>query len=138
MVHDPSDDLARRGLSKQKPDRIFGLKQTSELQFCLKPQTNLRHSPFSDGLLSYPFLILEAKKESGTYGFSDVEDQTAFPIRTLLKIQQALQDASAPATINKVGPLVWFLANRGDEWRVYGCVVVGTGYVSEGSRTTNT
>jgi hypothetical protein len=131
VLHDPSDDLARRGLPKQKPDRIYGLKQTSKLKFYLKPQTNLRHSPFSDGLLSYPFLILEAKKESGTYGFSDVEDQTAFPIRTLLKIQQALQFASAPDTINKFGPLVWFLANRGDEWRVYGCVIVDTGYVRD-------
>jgi hypothetical protein len=122
-------------MPNQQPDRVYGLKHTDLLKSFLmsKKGKTLRHSPFDDGLVSYPFLILEAKAEKGAVGFSAVEAQTAFPIRTLLKIQQELQTVSEPNHENDPGPLVWFLANRGEEWRVYGSIVVGTSYVSYSS-----
>lgn len=125
--------LAKRGVPNQQPDRVYGLKHTDHLKSLLMSEKGqeLRHSPFDGGLVSYPFLILEAKAEKGAAGFSAVEDQTAFPIRTLLKIQQQLQTVSGSNNVNDPGPLVWFLANRGDEWRVYGCVVEGNAYVSD-------
>jgi hypothetical protein len=76
----------------------------------------LRRSPFGDGRVLYPFLIIEAKSEKGSTGFESIENQTAFPIRTLLKLQNDLSIASGTS----IKPLVWFLANQGDEWRVYG------------------
>jgi len=106
VLHDPNDGLDKRALPKQKPDRIYGLKETSNLKELLKPHTILRHSPFTDGLLWYPFLILEAKPEISGHGFSAVEDQTAFPIRTLLKIQFELQSITDTDSFDRLGPLV--------------------------------
>jgi hypothetical protein len=48
--------------------------------------------------------------------------QTAFPIFALLKLQEDLQAQAKPSELGAV-PLVWFFANRGDAWRVYGCFV---------------
>jgi hypothetical protein len=64
----------------------------------------------------YPFLIIEAKSEKGGTGFESIETQTAFPIRTLLKLQKDLSIASGIS----LKPLVWFLANQGDKWVFYG------------------
>ena len=52
----------------------------------------IRCSPFkaeSDPLL-FPFLVLEAKSESSQAGFDDIQTQTAFPIWSLLKLQEGL------------------------------------------------
>ena len=76
---------------------------------------HLKHSPFREKQVLYPFFIIEAKAEKGSAGFESIESQTAFPIRTFLKLQHGLQNESA----GEFDPLVWFLACRGDEWRVY-------------------
>ncbi|TVY81443.1 hypothetical protein LSUE1_G006252 [Lachnellula suecica] len=70
--------------------------------------------------LLFPFLILEAKSEKSACGFDDIQTQTAFPILALIKLQQDLQGQIAGMD-SGAAPLVWFLANRGDAWRVYGC-----------------
>ena len=80
----------------------------------------IRSSPFKEGgtePLLFPFLVLEAKAEKSSNGFVDIQTQTMFPIRALLKLQED------HTTENDLGPLVWFFANRGDSWRVYGCYV---------------
>jgi hypothetical protein len=79
----------------------------------------------------FPFLILEAKSEKSSNGFNDIQTQTAFPILALLKLQEDLL-AQVPDGDVADGPLIWFFANRGDSWRVYGCCLSGeqpSGYV---------
>ena len=44
------------------------------------------------------------------------------PIRILLELQCDLLVESKPIPDDSSGPLVWFFANQGDEWRLYGCV----------------
>jgi hypothetical protein len=44
--------------------------------------------------------------------------QTALPIRTLLDAQDALSRGTGLQSQWKVGPLVWFLANKGEDWRL--------------------
>jgi hypothetical protein len=136
IVH---DQTLRSELPKQEPDRIFGLQATRNFEDLLSrsiPSTTagtapatvgnlVRSSPFkseSDPLL-FPFLVLEAKSESSSNGFDDIQTQTAFPIWALLKLQEDLQLHLVGAESHS-NPLVWFLASRGDAWRVYGCHVI--------------
>lgn len=78
-------------------------------------------SPFGDKCepLLFPFLILEAKANESP-SFQLIQTQTAFPIRALLELQHKLRSHS---TILLPFPLVWFLANRGSEWRIYACFI---------------
>ena len=107
----------------------------------------IRTSPFKEGTepLLFPFLVLEAKAEKSSNGFVDIQTQTMFPVRALFKLQEDLQlemlksqqdlrDEMVDTTENDLGPLVWFFANRGDSWRVYGCYITDDQpphYVSE-------
>ena len=122
--HDPDDNLSDRGLRLQRPDRVFGLEKTEVFKKYLPRRPHLRHSPFEDRNVLFPFLIIEAKSEKGSAGFESIESQTAFPIRTLVKLQRDLQRGSGVS----MNPLVWFLANHGEDWRVY----VATVYEEEG------
>ena len=119
FVHDPADRLREKGLGSQEPDRVFGLRETRAFTDNAFALAGLRRSPFGDGRVLYPFLIIEAKSEKGSRGFESIEMQTAFPIRTLLKLQNDLSTASGSG----IKPLVWFLANQGDEWKVYGAIL---------------
>jgi hypothetical protein len=80
----------------------------------------IRFTPFRpDGEpIVFPFLALEAKSEKGRDGFSDVEMQTAFTIRALLKLQGDLRNATGEDSEWESGPLVWFLSYKGEQWRV--------------------
>lgn len=87
----------------------------------------IRITPFKqvgDPLL-FPFLILEAKSAKGE-DFYSIQLQTAFPIRTLLKMQSDLQNECGQLISWQGGPLVWFLSNRGEDWRVAACFVDNT------------
>jgi hypothetical protein len=119
FVHDCVDDLAKEGLGAQEPDRVFGLRDTKAFKTAASAYEGLKQSPFKDGKVLYPFLIIEAKSEKASPGFESIENQTAFPIRTLLKLQNDLNGVSE----RSMKPLVWFLTNQGDEWRVYGGAV---------------
>ena len=132
------DSLFRSELPSQEPDRVLGLRKTKAFDAFLEaPETQarvttghlsdaniIRCSPFQDcdDPLLFPFLILEAKREKRSEGFVDVQIQTAFPIFTLLKLQEDLQHRVSKDTAGG-GPLVWFFANRGEYWRVYGCYI---------------
>ena len=78
-------------------------------------------SPFGDKCepLLFLFLILEAKTNESS-SFQLIETQTAFPIRALLQLQHELR---SHAEILLPFPLVWFLASRGSEWRIYACFI---------------
>jgi hypothetical protein len=81
---------------------------------------SIRSTPFRpDGeLIIFPFLVLEAKFEKSTDNFSDIETQTAFTIHLLLTLQEDLRKATGEDSGWETGPLVWFLANKGEQWRV--------------------
>jgi hypothetical protein len=110
--------LSERGLKAQKPDRVFGLTKTKVFDELTNTLKEMRHTPFTDREVLYPFLIIEAKSEKGSPGFESVEMQTAFPIRTLVRLQK---DAKHVHGVD-INPLLWFFANQGDEWRVYACI----------------
>lgn len=80
-------------------------------------------SPFhrrGDPLL-FPFLILEAKVEEGR-GFTNCGVQTSLPIWTLLQGQEQLTELGGPWD-ELGGPLVWYIAYLGDNWRISGCFI---------------
>src|SRR5947199_1152220 len=81
VEYDPRDGLEKRGLQKRKPDRVFGLSRTKSLDCYSKVGSvkGLRHSPFPDADMLYPFLILEAKSEGRGPGFESIETQQRFP-----------------------------------------------------------
>ncbi|PQE30536.1 1,4-alpha-glucan branching enzyme protein [Rutstroemia sp. NJR-2017a WRK4] len=138
IIHDP---LLRSQLPKQEPDRVYGLQETDNFEKLLSspvPSTPgndaditlrelVRSSPFKDGVepLLFPFLVLEAKSGKSSSGFFEIQTQTAFPIFALLKLQEdLLARLRASGTADVAGrPLIWFLANRGDAWKVYGCCI---------------
>jgi hypothetical protein len=135
IIHDP---LIRSQLPRQQPDRVYGLQATKNFNQLLSQTASgslgpsdgttvgerVRSSPFKEGTepLLFPFLVLEAKSESSSSGFGDIQNQTAFPIFTLLRLQEDLQAQAKASELGAI-PLVWFFANRGDAWRVYGCFV---------------
>ena len=130
------DPLVNFHLPEKRPDRVLGLLKTKAFQKVLDSlessthATGARHggksiircSPFKEceDPLLFPFLILEAKSERNSKGFNASQIQTAFPIWALLKLQEGLQ-VNLPSDTPTAGPLVWFISNQGDYWRVYGC-----------------
>ncbi|KAI8632212.1 hypothetical protein F5Y19DRAFT_354295 [Xylariaceae sp. FL1651] len=116
----------------QKPDRVYGIRETKRLRRILEMEDRrsgaagklieetLRTTPFrSDGEpILFPFLILEAKSEKAVDSFTDVEMQTAFAIREFLMLQDSLRQAAQEGDCWEAGPLVWFLSNKGEHWRV--------------------
>lgn len=126
IFHGPSEEIH---LPKKKPDRIFGLKNTKAFAEILDVDERYsdgasRCSPFKDSTdpLLFPFLIIEAKPERTSVGFEETQTQTALPIWELLKLQESIR-VEVPGELHSASPLVWFFANRGDSWRVYGCYI---------------
>ncbi|QKX59465.1 uncharacterized protein TRUGW13939_06599 [Talaromyces rugulosus] len=128
------EDLIKSQLPKQGPDRVFGLQNTRSFDKLLSSPVRpdlantpgdtiadiLKTTPFktqADPLL-FPFLVLEAKSEGSASGFDAILVQSSFPIRALLKMQDNLR-SNVSGVEGAFSPLVWFLASRGDAWRVY-------------------
>ncbi|KAJ5263549.1 hypothetical protein N7478_011154 [Penicillium angulare] len=123
----------------EMPDRVYGLKQTDNFKLLLDsddkrdtratPSRSLREtievSPFKpEGKpLLYPFLIIEAKSSKGA-DRGEVNMQTAFVIRRLLKVQLDLKLATGEENQWESGPLVWFLAWRGEIWEISAAYVI--------------
>jgi hypothetical protein len=117
---------------EEKPDRVYGLRVTKRLDRILWMEDirsgaggkaitdSLVTTPFrADGEpIVFPFLIMEAKSEKGADSFANVEMQTAFAIRKLLVLQDELRKAAREGDDWDGGPLVWFLSNKGEQWRV--------------------
>ncbi|KAL2794338.1 hypothetical protein BJX66DRAFT_201489 [Aspergillus keveii] len=112
-------EIQNKVLAHHKPDRVISLERTHDIKRLMAANDDITPTVIKNDMDScFPFLVVEAKSEKGTVGFDSIERQTAFPIRAMLDIQKHLETASS----GQMRPLVWFLANRGDEWRVYGCV----------------
>jgi hypothetical protein len=75
----------------------------------------------------FPFLVLETKSEKGQDNFNAIQMQTAFSIRTLLKMQADLQLAIGEQLDCLEAPLVWFFASKGEQWRVSACYIANQG-----------
>ncbi|KAI4677818.1 hypothetical protein J4E81_010748 [Alternaria sp. BMP 2799] len=135
------NDPENRHRIKKQPDRVYGLRTTeamaeslqqlhishlrenTALKYLSKRLTMSCNPDGGDQPCIYPFLAMEAKSHKGDGNWKDIETQTAIPIRNHLYLQLQLQDD--PDNKMKVpgGPLSWFLAYRGEEWKVYGCYV---------------
>jgi hypothetical protein len=74
--------------------------------------------------LHFPFLVMEAKAENSHEGFDHAEVQSGLPIIAALKCQYEMMKIAANTVEVPGGPLVWFLANRGEHWRLYAAYVV--------------
>ncbi|KAI9830029.1 MAG: hypothetical protein M1819_005859 [Sarea resinae] len=122
-------DAAFHEKTAKKPDRVYSLVHNESLQKVL-PKGGLSHSPFRPPELSFPFLVIEAKCAAANMDFLYAENQTAFPIRALLDLQKNLQESSGCAIGANDGPLVWFMAYKGDQWRVYGSIIDNAKYRS--------
>jgi hypothetical protein len=128
---------------KQQPDRVQGLQRTKTFERILhkpyahdRPQavpprlvekvlkTDMHPNNGAEPLL-FPFLLLEAKREKDAEGFQKTEFQTALPIRRALGLQHELTkllQTSGNVLDVPGGPLVWFFAFSGEDWRVYAAV----------------
>lgn len=112
-------EIQKKMLAHHRPDRVLGLGRTPELEHLLAASPSIPRTVIGEDMdMYFPFLVLEAKSEKNSVGFESIERQTVFPIRAMLDLQRNLEAASNVP----FDPLVWFLANRGDEWRVYACV----------------
>jgi hypothetical protein len=138
-------------IKSRRPDRILGFQETNSFSRRLENHNlmagRLEKEPELETIwetidstilnhkgkaLLFPFLIIEAKSRTGA-SFEDCNLQTALPILKMLKIQEDLQKKSQ-MTLEYGGPLVWYIAYRGEDWRLSGCYISeklgGTSYVS--------
>ncbi|PGH26779.1 hypothetical protein AJ80_01544 [Polytolypa hystricis UAMH7299] len=143
IKHDPPLPVRKSTLKKkEKPDRVYGLRQTENFRTLLDSadkrvpmDSNVRRlrdtltvSPFEHEPepLLFPFLIVEAKTGK-TATQATVQMQTAFCIRRLLTLQYDLKTAPEKEYNNEsaweTGPLVWFLSWYGELWRLSACFV---------------
>lgn len=137
--HDP--DVTQKLGKKEKPDRIYGLRQTRNIENLLNDSVKRwsEHERSLDGTQVqevlglalpdqpisqsgdrqlFPFLVLEAKSGSSGSDWHSIQMQTAFSIRTFLETQNKLRAAAGPQSRWESGPLVWFFSNRGEDWRL--------------------
>lgn len=117
---DPEDKLDEHNVTGYKPDRVFGLRMTESFKHYTRHRSDIRHSPFIGRWNTlYPFLVSEAKSESGSPGFESIEAQTAFPLFSCVRLQQRLSERTGV----ELQPLVWFMPFFGDVWKVSACIV---------------
>lgn len=138
VLYDPfeaSTDSLKDKLRQRRPDRIIGFQETHSVGEALDHNarrlqddaglqtirdmvecTVLNHK---SGLLLFPFLVIEAKSDAGE-NFRACDAQTAFPIWKMLNIQEELQ-AKTHLKLTYGGPLLWYIAYRGNDWRISAC-----------------
>jgi hypothetical protein len=138
IQNDPED----RHHVVMQPDRIHGLMTTVAVEKSMQqphiPQLGADNQPedvlskrltmscnpdSGDEVCIYPFLVMEAKSLKGGSNFKDIETQTAIPIRNHLYLQLMLEDDKDNNMKVPGGPMSWFFAYIGEQWRVYGCYV---------------
>ncbi|KAL1592242.1 hypothetical protein SLS60_011319 [Paraconiothyrium brasiliense] len=126
----------RKSNRKQRPDRIHGLRRTEDIDTHLQSlythndqlasntvvedviDISLHHDNGGSQLL-FPFLVVEAKSEKGASTFEQMELQTCFPIQNCLQLQLELLETQGNTIDVPGGPLVWYFAYRGEDWRLY-------------------
>jgi hypothetical protein len=142
VLYNPFEEAPKKSSKpfprSRRPDRIIGFQETGSLNrrldsiarwlqdaavtHTIRETTECTVLNSKSGRLLFPFLVIEAKSESGE-GFNVCGRQTALPIWKMLKIQEELQSQSK-RNLEYGGPLVWYIAYRGETWRLYGCYTV--------------
>ncbi|KAK0612267.1 hypothetical protein B0T14DRAFT_531878 [Immersiella caudata] len=128
--HDPV--ITKELRKRESPDRVYGLRKTRNIELLLYdiepagqpgvgqpsefPSINQPMNSTGDEQL-FPFLVLEAKRGSSDEWHA-INMQTAFCIRTFLETQQQLYSAASERSEWKERPLVWYLSNKGENWRL--------------------
>ena len=124
------EQLSKVLKKRQKPDRIYGLRADNNRLGRLLSESRDRDDrllgdriascPFSSKSedLHFPFLVLEAKSEKASDSSSSIEAQSAFAIRALLVLQHKLKQEAEKECQCGFAPLVWFLSNKGEDWRI--------------------
>jgi hypothetical protein len=131
---------AEESIKRRRPDRILGFQETGSFSRRLEKYDLVAGQPEHEaGLqtiwdtvestilnhkgrpLLFPFLIIEAKSRNGA-SFDDCNRQSALPILKMLKVQEDLQRKSQLA-LEYGGPLVWYIAYRGEDWHLSGCYI---------------
>lgn len=108
-------------LRKQKPDLVYGISRKNRTKCGDCGHLAVKKSLFHGEPEPYfPFLVSEAKHSDGN-SFLSCQIQTAFPLWEMLRLQDELQLITGTKLTEQGGPLVWFFANRGADWNVYGC-----------------
>lgn len=124
--HEDMPEHIKKRLRRQRPDRVIGLGATRTLRHYL-PNLKTRYSPFKKANVIYPFIVIESKTaESRGASFGSILRQTAFVVRTCLRLQQNLREETRiPHQC-----IVWSFAIMGEEWRLYAAVPNGSKVVS--------
>lgn len=114
-------------LLKQRPDGVIGLGITRTLRHYLSSVSRAKYCPFKKANLVYPFIVIETKRaENDRATFGSILRQTAFVIRTCLRLQQGLQEDTGISH----QCIVWSFAIIGEEWRLHAAVPDGSKMVS--------
>lgn len=106
----------------ERPDRIYGLRQTDKLRRALYDLEDLTITPFKKELnfMIFPFLVLEAKSAKTGDTFEDVDLQSSLAIMEVLRIQWELfTKAGRSDTLCFQGPFAWYIAYKGHHWRLH-------------------
>lgn len=127
VVHEDVTPQMKKRLKRQRPDRVIGLAPTRTFKRLL-PSLRSRCSPFKKKNVLYPFIVIEAKsaENNSSASFGSMLRQTAFVVRTCLRLQQNLRKESGV----EHQCLVWNFLIMGEEWRLYAGVPKGEGVVS--------
>ena len=122
IVHQGPKPTSHR--HRKRPDRVYGLSNARLIKDYLKSaKPRVRSLPFRKKLKAphYPFLILEAKSEENKReDFPQMFEQTKSSIFTLLKLQVDLRNCASKDK-ERPCPFVWYLAFKGERWRLYAC-----------------
>lgn len=127
IFHEDMSSQMRRRLRTQRPDRVIGLARTRTFKHLL-PSLRKRCSAFNKRHVLYPFIVIEAKAAENTSNasFGSMLRQTAFAVRTCMRLQQNLKDETGLDH----QCLVWNFVILGEDWRLYAAVPDGDGVVS--------
>jgi hypothetical protein len=125
IEHEDMPEHLKKRLKRRKPDRVIGLGITPTLRHYL-PSSRAKYCPFRKANVVYPFIVIETKTAESGASFGSILRQTAFVIRTCLRLQQNLQvDTGIPHQC-----IVWSFAIMGEEWRLHAAVPDGSKMVS--------
>ncbi|KAE8363421.1 hypothetical protein BDV27DRAFT_158820 [Aspergillus caelatus] len=122
VVNEFSPDSDRRILSNQPTPLVLGLRKSSQFELLLSRFPDIQATAIEDNeRVIFPFLLLGSQAEKHSVGFESIERQSAFATISLLAIQRDLSLKRRFRTC----PIVWLLANQGDECKVYAAVPDG-------------
>lgn len=127
VEHQDIPEHSKKLLKQQRPDGVIGLGITRTLRHYLSSVSRTKYCPFKRANLAYPFIVIETKRaENNGATFGSILRQTAFVIRTCLRLQQNLQEDTGISH----QCIVWSFAIIGEEWRLHAAVPDGSKMVS--------